>query len=83
MAGKDENVPALLEDFSTGGLRLVLRRCYEPGRILAVTWRQPLNGPRRTVLAQVIYARDEGEGNWVVGCALMNGLSKDDLKALL
>jgi hypothetical protein len=83
MSGKDDSAPALLEDVSTGGLRLGLRRCYEPGRILAVTWRQPSEGPKRTVLVHVIYARNEGAGNWIVGCGLMNVLSEEEVAALL
>jgi hypothetical protein len=82
-AGKDECVPALLEDLSTGGLRLAVRRCYEPGRVLAISWRPAPEGPKRTLLAHVIYSVAEGSGNWILGCGLMNQLDALDLETLL
>jgi len=78
----EESVPALLVDVSKGGLRLTIRRCYEPGRVLAVSWQQKRNGPRRTVLAHVVHARNEGGGNWVVGCALVTAMTEEELAAL-
>jgi hypothetical protein len=83
MTGKDERVPALLQDVSTGGLRLVLRRCYETGRVLAVSWRHPRLGPERTLLAHVVHATDAGGGNWVVGCSLETVLTEEELASLL
>ena len=80
--GKEESVPALLEDVSNGGLGLVVRRCYEPGRVLAVSWQHPLHGPKRTLLAQVVHCRNEGGGNWVVGCALASALTEEEVTAL-
>lgn len=83
-AGKDESVPALLEEVSNSGLRLVLRRCYEPGRTMAVSWRhRPHHEPGRAVLAHVVHARNEGRGNWVVGCALVTPLTEEELSGLL
>ena len=82
-AAKEESVPALLEDVSDGGLGLVVRRCYEPGRVLAVSWQHPPHGPKRTLLAQVVHSRNEGDGNWVVGCALASTLTEEEVTALL
>jgi hypothetical protein len=81
--GKEESAPALLEDVSSGGLRLVLRRCYEAGCTLAVSWRLHPHKPGRTVLAHVVHASSEGGGNWVVGCALASALTEQELSALL
>src|SRR5262245_59833464 len=53
-AGNEETAPAVLEDVSTEGLRLVGPCPYEPGRVLAVSWHQPAGGPKQTVLAHVI-----------------------------
>jgi hypothetical protein len=83
MAGKDDNAPALLQDLSTGGLRLELRRCYEPGCVLTVSCRHPSDGSNVTLLAHVIYARNEGSGNWAVGCTLINALTEKELASLL
>jgi hypothetical protein len=81
--GKEECVPAILEDLSASGLRLTIRRCYEPGRVLAISWRPVVDGPKRTLLAHVVYALAEGGGNWIIGCGLMNRLTADDLEGLL
>jgi len=83
MAENDESVPALLVDLCSGGLRLVIRRCYEPGRTLAVSWRDTLHGPKRTLLAHVVHVNNQGGGNWVVGCALNEALTEAELTALL
>jgi hypothetical protein len=83
MTGWQENAPAILEDLSTKGLRLVVRRPYEPGRVLAVSWRHPLDGSTPTLLAQVVHAHSDGMGNWIIGCALLNALSEEELTALL
>ena len=83
MAGRDENAPALVENISNTGLRLVLRRCYEPGRVLAVSWRDAHGVTQRTLLAHVIHARNVGDGTWSVGCALGVRLSDDEMKDLL
>jgi hypothetical protein len=83
LSAKRERAPALMEDISTGGLRLVMRRFFEPGHVLAVSWHYPLDGPKHTFLAQVVYALSQGEGNWVVGCVLLNPLQPEEIKALL
>jgi hypothetical protein len=83
MAENEEGVPALLVELSNGGLRLVLRRGYEPGRALAVSWRETLHGVKRTLLAHVVHVNNQGSGNWVVGCALNEALNEDEVTALL
>jgi hypothetical protein len=83
MAGQDESAPALVEDISSAGVRLVLRRCYEPGHVLAVSWRYPHGGTQRTVLVHVIHSQTDGGGTWKVGCTMVSQLSDDELAELL
>jgi hypothetical protein len=83
MAGRDENAPALVENLSASGLKLVLRRCYEPGRVLAVSWRHAHGGTQRTLLAHVIHARNDGGGTWSVGCALISQVPEEEMPDLL
>ena len=83
VAGKEASAPAILEDLSTTGMRLVVRRHYEAGRILAVAWQHPVDGSKRSLLARVVHARNDGTGNWIVGCAFANALSQEELTALL
>ena len=82
IAGHDESAPALVENISNTGLRLVLRRCYEPGRVLAVSWRDAHGVTQRTLLAHVIHARNVGDGTWSMGCTLRVRVSDDELKQL-
>jgi hypothetical protein len=81
MSGQEASAPAILEDISSGGLRIALRRCFEPGRVLAIGWRTA-DGTKRTLLAHVVRAVSDGQGNWVVGCTLMNPLSPAEVEAL-
>jgi hypothetical protein len=83
MAGRDDSAPALVENISNTGLRLVLRRCYEPGRVLAVSWRHAHGVTQRTLLAHVIHARNVGDGTWSMGCRLAARVSDDEIVELL
>jgi hypothetical protein len=83
VVGKEEKAPALLLDISTGGLRLVVRRRYDPDAILAISCGNPSDGSNLTLLAQVVYARNAGRGNLAVGCALINALTEEELTSLL
>jgi len=79
----DDSAPALVENISNTGLRLVLRRCYEPGRVLAVSWRHAHGVTQRTLLAHVIHARNVGDGTWSMGCRLVVCVSDDEMVELL
>jgi hypothetical protein len=83
MAGKSECAPAILQDLSTGGVRLLLRRWFEPGRIIAVPLAGRADGSPRTLLAHVVHLRARGGGNWTLGCAWMNPLLPDEVGSLL
>jgi hypothetical protein len=83
MSGRDESAPALLENYSNTGLRLALRRCYEPGRVLAVTWRESRGGKQHSLLAHVVYVRNEGGGTWSLGCALIGHSDDEQVAELL
>src|SRR5262249_32954563 len=69
-------------DISVGGLGLVLRRRFEPGTILTVDLDSPARKMARTFQAQVRHATTGTDGTWVVGCALANRLSDEELEAL-
>jgi len=80
---RDENIPALIENLSTGGMRLVLRRCYEPGRVLAVSWPYPHGGMQRTLMVHVIHGHNDGGGTWSVGCSFLDLVAEKELASLL
>jgi hypothetical protein len=83
MAGKLDEVPAILEDVSAAGVRLGLRRWYEPGRVLALKITDSQLRVMRTLLAHVIYARARGSGLWHIGCSLMGRLEAAEIEALV
>jgi hypothetical protein len=83
MAGGDESVPALLENFSSTGMRLTLRRCYEPGRVLAVSWREAQGDKQHTLLVHVVHARNDGGGTWSMGCAMVGHVTDEEMADLL
>jgi hypothetical protein len=83
MAGRDESAPALVKDISSTGLRLVLRRCYEPGRALAVSWRYPHGGTQHTLLVHVVHSHNDGSGTWHVGCSMVCQISDKQLAELV
>ena len=83
MAGKNECVPAIVRDLSAGGIRLHLRRWFEPGRIVEVPLANREDGSSRTLLARVVCLRARGGGNWSLGCAWLSPLLPDEVKALL
>ena len=82
-AGCDDSAPALVENMSNTGLRLVLRRCYEPGRVLAVSWRTAHGITQRTLIVHVIHAHNVGDGTWSMGCVLGVRVSNDEMAQLL
>jgi hypothetical protein len=72
---------AAVKDISRTGIGLLLGRRFEPGILLAVEL--PAEGGSQLLLARVIHARAQGEGVWLIGCALVNPLAEDEVQALL
>jgi hypothetical protein len=81
LPGQIETAPAILEDISSSGLRIALRRCFEPGCALAVTWRTA-DGTQRTLRAFVVRTTAEEQGNWVIGCSLTTPLTLEEVQAM-
>lgn len=70
---------ARIQDVSASGIGLVLTHPVEPEVLLAID----LQGVSRLLLAHVAHATPRTEGGWLVGCALINPLSEEELQALL
>lgn len=80
---KDLHWAATIRDLSVSGIRLVLRRRFEPGAGLAIELPATDSCPASTVLARVVHARSQGDGSWALGCKFVSPLSDEELATLL
>ena len=72
---------AKVQDVSATGIGLVLGIRFDPGTILTVEL--PEEGEdSRLIQARVIHARSEIAEGWVTGCAFVDRLTDNEVKAL-
>jgi CheY-like chemotaxis protein len=70
-------------DISTAGVRLLLDRQLEVGTVLVLGFpRSPQRSPR-TLMARVVRAAPESDGEWSLGCTFTRRISEEDLRSLL
>jgi hypothetical protein len=69
-----------IQEVSSGGITLNLRRRFEPGTVLNVELAPNANGPRCLVL-RVVHATQQTNGRWIIGCAFDRPLSAEELQA--
>jgi hypothetical protein len=55
-------------DVSTNGLSLLVSGPLEPGTLAFLRLQGRLDSPPLTLLAEVIHATEQPDGNWIVGC---------------
>jgi hypothetical protein len=72
---------ARVRNISRSGISLVVGRRFEPGNMLSVDLPAPDGRTTNTVLACVIHATPQGEGEWTVGCTFAQELSDGVLQA--
>ncbi len=72
-----------VRDLSVGGLRVQLSRRFEPGTLLAVEIAGADRDDVRRLLARVVRAAPEPDGQWGLGCSFISDLSEGALRALL
>ncbi len=73
----------IVQDLSTGGVRLLLRRRFEPGTELNVALEAPDHVFKRTLQMRVKWVRRGREGRWSVGGKFSEPMSKEDVRKLL
>ena len=66
---KDAKWEAIIRDISCGGIRLQVRRRFEPGSGLAIELPGSGDQPPYIVLARVVHVTAQGDGSWSLGCA--------------
>jgi hypothetical protein len=74
---------ATVRDISCDGIGLLLGRRFEPGALLAIEVNEGNEGRKRLLLARVAHATQQPEGHWLIGCTLVNPLTKDEIQLLL
>lgn len=70
-------------DVSVGGVALRTGKPVEPETLLYLDLAGEGSEPGHRLLVQVIHAREEAEGTWLLGCALSTTLTQVELQALL
>src|SRR5688572_26354331 len=63
---KDSRWPAAISDISAGGVRLIIRRRFEPGVGLAIELPGNDSNEPSIVLAKVIHVRALPDGSWAL-----------------
>lgn len=71
---------AIIRDLSSGGVKLLLRRRFEPGTALAIEL--PTEDESYTVLARIVHVRPHEEG-WELGCQFVSALSESEQEQIL
>jgi hypothetical protein len=64
-------------------MRLLLSHFYTPGSLLTIQLSDEAKGEKRTFSVQVVHIAPEGKRHWIMGCAFVYPLRKDDLRVLM
>lgn len=72
-----------IQDISISGIGLLLSKRFRPGTPLAVELPDPEGKSARKLLTRVVHAYPQAEGGWLLGCALIDKLSHDEIEALM
>lgn len=79
---QERSWPVRVLDVSATGARLVGPRRFEPGTLLGLEL-EAVSGPlQRPLLARVVWLHRDAADAWVLGCALLTGLTEDELRDL-
>jgi PilZ domain len=74
---------ATMEDISLSGVRIRLRRRFEPRSALAIELPGRNGEDASSVYVKVMHVRNQGGGYCTLGCKFMSELSEDELDRLL
>lgn len=74
---------ARVRNISIGGISLIISRDFEPGTLLQVHLVNNRKRTSRQLQVRVVYTVEQPDGEWILGGALVNRLSGEDLRALL
>ncbi len=69
--------PAKVLNISANGIALVVSKPVEPGALLTVELSRPVDHVPRALLTCVVYVKELGTGEWILGCTFASDLSLD------
>jgi hypothetical protein len=73
----------VIENISQTGVRLRLKRRFEPRTGVAIELPGKNGLDTETVYAKVVHVANDGDGSYVLGCTFMSALSDEELQRLL
>lgn len=73
----DSRWPAKVLNISANGIALMVSNPVEPGALLTVELFQSVNQAPQTLLTCVVYVKELGTGEWILGCTFASDLSLD------
>jgi serine/threonine protein kinase len=80
---KERSWSGRIQDISSTGICLLLRRRFEPGTLLTAELQGPAENITKTMLVRVLRVQEAARRKWSIGCAFDRELSDQELKALL
>jgi len=80
---KERSWSGRIQDISSTGVCLLLRRRFEPGTILTAELHGAAQSITKTMLVRVLRVQEQARRRWSIGCAFDRELSELELKALL
>jgi serine/threonine protein kinase len=81
--GAQESWPGTALDLSVSGVRLLLKRRFEPGTVVTVLLRGPDQALRRQLGMRVTWVERARDGQWLTGGTFVPPLERGDLRQLL
>ncbi len=75
--------PAELQNVSTGGIKVLLPRCYDEGTILTVALTDQDGRSERAFLVRVVRVSDQADGRCALGCAFLTPPDGHELLTLV
>jgi len=81
--GEEDRWPLVVTDVSEAGFCVRLARRFEKGVVLSVEIAVGPDLPPRMLRVRVVRVNEDRAGHWVHGCALVDSLPPNELKALL
>ncbi len=73
---------ATVRDLSATGIGLTLCFPFRAGTYLAIDLQNP-SGASQSLLTRVVYARDQVDGTWHIGCEFVKRLSESEMDLLI
>jgi hypothetical protein len=82
LAERDTILPVKVRDVSANGIGLLSTRRFERGTILLLQLEEDSDSLPPLLLGKVVHVSAQGDGDWLVGCALTRALAQADVRSM-